>query len=77
VKKNVMANEITRIGGLKYFPSPFTLEGLLCSKSYYVMFAFMLAHSTCHVFILSLFCFGFPFFFGIHVGRSRYTIVNE
>jgi hypothetical protein len=69
VKKNVMANEIVGFGGLKYFPSPFKLEGLLCSKSCSFMFAFVLAHSfacsTLHVSFLSLFCFGFLFFFGI------------
>ncbi len=69
VKKNVMANEIVRFGGLKYFPSPFTLEGLLCSKFSFAMFAFMLVHllacSIYHVLFSSLFCFNFPFFFGI------------
>jgi len=70
VKKNVMANEIVGFGSLKYFPSPFTLKGLLCSKSSSIMFTSMLVHSLAysiyHVLFSSLFCFGFPFLFGIH-----------
>jgi hypothetical protein len=70
VKKNVMANEIVGFVSLKYFPSPFALEGLSCSKSSSIMFASMLAHSLAHSIHYVYFChystLAFLFFWGIH-----------